>query len=735
MNEILFFAVNRQQARYFAQLADALPCPAQVVKSRKLAAPAWNRFSRLKELELAALARHHGEEELRKRRFPAWFKPLYTAGSRLALAVTALRYWETFADEGYHTLALWNGYHVRQAVAIRIARLHGKKIAYFENGPLPETTTLDFQGINAANSLPRDPAFYRELPEPAALPVRLVPREGKQEKTGGSVLLPQRFLFVPFQVDHDTQLTVHSPWVKDMAHLFRIMEETVHALPEGMQIVFKEHPSAPVEYPELHRRALEHPRLRFANKFPTQELIEKAEAVVTVNSTVGVEALLLGKRVAVLGDAYYGFAPLTFPVLNSRELEGLFRSLEGWKRDDSLVRRFLGHLKNGYALPQSWKEPGEAHFREAARRLGCVQSTRQAAFYFVSTPFHLFNAIAVALGRPEEEHHLFFIDQPYGKPNPYFKALEKWEGSPFASHRFFDTRAGGFFAKALLRKAAFRKIKAALVRHKPARIFTGNDRRIEYLYAYAQGKRFNPKAAGAYLDDGVYSYIGEKSPWYKDTAPETFVKRLFYGGWYHRPRTVGSSPTIREAYVAFPDRVHGRLKEKHLFPLDADRLRGAPFTDYAALLLAGAVTKETLASLDALVLLPHLSVLKATPGAAEGFRAAIADLGKRGLITGVKYHPRQDDPDPLGLAHIPGVAFLPGVVPFEAMLPLLNTPVIVGDTSTVLLTAKWLRPELRTVSVKTGETKRLAALLALFTHLGIEVTDDLARLNLHKERP
>lgn len=67
----------------------------------------------------------------------------------------------------------------------------------------------------------------------------------------------------------------------------------------GRTVVLKEHPSSRVKYPDLARRVSD--RVIFANGNSTQELIEKADCVVTINSTVGLESILLAKPVLVLG--------------------------------------------------------------------------------------------------------------------------------------------------------------------------------------------------------------------------------------------------------------------------------------------------------------------------------------------------------------------------------------------------------------------------------------------------
>ncbi|MCQ4062292.1 capsular biosynthesis protein, partial [Klebsiella pneumoniae] len=78
------------------------------------------------------------------------------------------------------------------------------------------------------------------------VPVNLIPRKPRGEGPP-PITLPERFIFIPFQDDRDTQVRLHSPWVRNMRDLFalgeRIADET------GWEVVFKEHPSSRESYP------------------------------------------------------------------------------------------------------------------------------------------------------------------------------------------------------------------------------------------------------------------------------------------------------------------------------------------------------------------------------------------------------------------------------------------------------------------------------------------------------
>ena len=226
---------------------------------------------------------------------------------------------------------------------------------YFENGLLPNTMVFDEQGINFENSIPRDPDFFRDYMQKADLPKELVPRIGKgsQKIVGEKEMLPSKYIFVPFQVDYDTQVISHSHWIKNMRMLFDVIEKA--AQNSDYAFVLKEHPSSGVEYDDLHTRAAHLPNISFKNTYSTQELIENSEAVITINSTVGMESLLFHKRVIVLGEAFYGIEGITYQAHDQKALVERIESIKVWEIDTNLIDNFLTYVYNDYLIHKNDK--------------------------------------------------------------------------------------------------------------------------------------------------------------------------------------------------------------------------------------------------------------------------------------------------------------------------------------------------------------------------------------------
>jgi len=263
--------------------------------------------------------------------------------------ITYLRYFKIF-DKDFTKVLIWNGGKFRQLIAIEIATLLDKKVVYFENGLLPNTQVIDSIGINYNNSVPRNKEFFENYNNNIELPSQLVPRVARDTEkfSQQEEPLPKKYIFVPFQVDYDTQIITESKFIKNMRALFDVIVELEKDT--NLHFILKEHPSSGVNYPDLHKRAKEISNITFANSYATQELIEKSTAVMCINSTVGMESLLLKKRVILLGNAFYRIDGITYGVDNISELKSLFNNFDKLEFNEALVSKFLKYLYNDYLI-------------------------------------------------------------------------------------------------------------------------------------------------------------------------------------------------------------------------------------------------------------------------------------------------------------------------------------------------------------------------------------------------
>jgi Capsule polysaccharide biosynthesis protein len=128
------------------------------------------------------------------------------------------------------------------------------------------------------------------------------------------------FIYYPLHVPADMALTLRSPEYLDQVATIDFLLRTI---PDSHVLVVKEHPAQIGAIPA--GRLFELAR-RFDNfiLLPPQTnnyaVLGGSDAVVSVNSKSGAEAVLLGKPVIVMGDAFYRSCPLVFAVDRLRDV-------------------------------------------------------------------------------------------------------------------------------------------------------------------------------------------------------------------------------------------------------------------------------------------------------------------------------------------------------------------------------------------------------------------------------
>ncbi len=136
----------------------------------------------------------------------------------------------------------------------------------------------------------------------------------------------QPFVYYPLHVPADVALTLRTPELLDQLAL---VEYLARAVPPTHLVALKEHPA--LRGGIAWRRLADLTR-RFRNvrlldpHLNNYGVLQRAAAVVTINSKSGAEAIMLGRPVVVLGDAFYresGLVEATTPSELPRVLEGV----------------------------------------------------------------------------------------------------------------------------------------------------------------------------------------------------------------------------------------------------------------------------------------------------------------------------------------------------------------------------------------------------------------------------
>ncbi len=148
-------------------------------------------------------------------------------------------------------------------------------------------------------------------------------RVGRVRKLYQLPVADERFLLYPLHFHPESSTSIlAATWLDE----YEVIRNIAFNLPEGVRLYVKDHISA-FGYPKLdfYRRLRALPNVRLLPpEAPTKQLIRQSLAVITLTSTVGYEALLLGKRVYLFGKVFYDFHKGVIKVENPAALHSTF---------------------------------------------------------------------------------------------------------------------------------------------------------------------------------------------------------------------------------------------------------------------------------------------------------------------------------------------------------------------------------------------------------------------------
>ncbi|MBT0864774.1 capsule biosynthesis protein [Campylobacter coli] len=304
-----------------------------------------------------------------------------------------------FKEKKLDAIVMYNDCRLIHAKAIKVARTLGIGIWIFEEGYLrPYCVTFEKDGVNANSSLPHDKNFYLSWNISTKESIKEIPGGFKfmafsaflywlfsfllapffNNKLHHRTLYPFEFLFwfrslyrkylykltekklnqkiyslekkyflAILQVYNDTQIKHH--YKKSIEEF---IEETIlsfanHARAKSY-LVFKHHPmdrgyrnySKLID--ELSQKYHVEGRIFYVHDTYLPTLLKNALGCITINSTVGLSAILEGCPTKVCGDAFYNFEGLAYP----KKLQFFWREAHAYKPNPSLVINFKNYLLN-----------------------------------------------------------------------------------------------------------------------------------------------------------------------------------------------------------------------------------------------------------------------------------------------------------------------------------------------------------------------------------------------------
>lgn len=290
-----------------------------------------------------------------------------------------------FARHPGHVAVAWNGLTGSRRAFLSAARDAGAARLFAELAPLPGRITLDPAGVNAEGSVPQDPAFFRAwaAADPArqgpgwrALGAGLVARPSRRAdvgQTAGAALPDAPFLFCPLQVPGDSQVTLFSGWCGGMAGFLAALAAAAPHLPPGWHLRIKEHPSARASLAPALAPLLATGRAVVDNATDSFAQLAASRGVVTLNSSMGLQAFFHDRPVLVLGRAFFALPGLVTPVADQAALDAALADPAALSFDADLRGAFLGWLGADYYPRFDWPG-GRADLDAFAARLAAARA-------------------------------------------------------------------------------------------------------------------------------------------------------------------------------------------------------------------------------------------------------------------------------------------------------------------------------------------------------------------------
>lgn len=161
----------------------------------------------------------------------------------------------------------------------------------------------------------------------------------------------EQYVFFPLQYAQESRVTVRAPAYYDLPW---ILEYLSRSLPHGYELVVKDHPHQVGSLPLDAMRAISRHSKALDPHMNAHDIVRNADAVVTLNNTVGYEALVHGKPVVTLGSAFYDGAGYSFSLDDIETLPGVVKeAIVSSGLDEENVIIFAHRIIQG-SYPGTW---------------------------------------------------------------------------------------------------------------------------------------------------------------------------------------------------------------------------------------------------------------------------------------------------------------------------------------------------------------------------------------------
>lgn len=176
-------------------------------------------------------------------------------------------------------------------------------------------------------------------------------------KKSEKIIANTDYIYFPLQYFRESRVTVRASPYYNQAW---IVEYLSRNCPVGHNLVVKDHPQQLGAQPRQSVKSISTHSIAVWPSTNSHDIVSKASAVIILNNTVGYEAVLHGKPVLVLGDAFYSGYGYTIDVKDTSQIsEKLYQAVNSEYLTDEDIVEFAAGIING-SYPGVWgKTPSE----------------------------------------------------------------------------------------------------------------------------------------------------------------------------------------------------------------------------------------------------------------------------------------------------------------------------------------------------------------------------------------
>ena len=277
-----------------------------------------------------------------------------------------IKFSENYSDieKSGRTFIIWNpkgslaynaSSYIKKCNYYKELKYAGKEAYCIERGALPDTIFIDRNGFLFESSSYNESHWNKDLNEDEnkkvtdyienfksdndSLEPQLSNRLDSESFFGKLKTEKEQFkkvIFVPLQMHNDTVTLLWCDWVKSVKNFQNIVVNLAKDNPEYLFII-KNHPN------EQYKYIVNEDNIKIADDLHYKDCIDHSDCVLTINSSVGLQAMMWDKPVIIVGKAFYQNNNLNRKAKNTEDIKSLVNNLVCPCKES--VKKFIYYLK------------------------------------------------------------------------------------------------------------------------------------------------------------------------------------------------------------------------------------------------------------------------------------------------------------------------------------------------------------------------------------------------------